>query len=594
MKSLQKILFGSVAMCLVAGPALAQQTAPTPGGQTVENFEPVTDEMLANPDAADWPSYGRGLDNYRYSPLDQITTENVGQLQLVWARAMEPGYLQIAPLEVNGVIYMGNPGDVIQAIDATDGTLIWEYRRALPDTTTLAALGERKRGIAIYGDKVYFVSWDNFVVALDATTGQLAWETDRGQATDLISNSTGPVVANGIVMAGSTCQHASMGCYVTGHDAATGEELWRNTFIPRPGEEGDETWGNPYESRWMTGVWGQLTYDPDLDLVFYGTSATGPASEVQRGTVGGTQYGTNTRFAVRPQTGEVVWRHQVLPRDNWDQECTFEMITVETPVNPSPDMEGLQAIGAGVEPSDEPRTVLTGVPCKTGTMWTFDAETGEFLWARDTNFQDIIDNIDDTGLVTVNEDKILATVGEPVLWCPSHNGGRDWPPSSYNPETNIFFIPLNNLCQESTPLDQEFTALDVYNVGSVRSLPEGETNAGRIDAINVETGETVWSWETTADTYSPTMITAGNLLFTGGLDRYFRAINQETGEEIWRTRLASQAQGHAITYEVDGRQYVAIPAGGGGGTVNLAATPGNWDGITGANAIYVFALPETE
>src|SRR5437660_1479134 len=193
---------------------------------------------------------------------------------------------------------------------------MWEYRRPLPPVTSLRnGLGQRKRSIALYGDQVYFVTWDNIVVSLAARTGELVWQTDRGG--DLyISNSSGPIVANGVVIAGSTCQYSGNGCYVTGHDARTGKELWRNEMIPRPGQPGDETWaGSPFESRWMTGVWGQLTYDPDLDLVYYGSSGVGPASEAQRNMPGATMAGTNTRFAVRPKTGEVVWKHQVLPPD---------------------------------------------------------------------------------------------------------------------------------------------------------------------------------------------------------------------------------------------------------------------------------------
>jgi alcohol dehydrogenase (cytochrome c) len=220
-------------------------------------------------------------------------------------------------------------------------------------------------------------TWDNFIVALDAKTGQVAWETDRGGGTDLISNTTGPIVANGVVVAGSTCQYSEFGCYVTGHDAATGEELWRNSFIPNKGEEGDDTWGNSeFDQRWMTGAWGQMTYDPTLDLVYYGSTGAGPASETQRGTEGGSMYGTNTRFAVKPKTGEIVWRHQVLPRDNWDQECTYEMVPVDIEVGPSADMDGLLAIGQNASGT---KRVLTGVPCKTGILWQFDAATGDFI-----------------------------------------------------------------------------------------------------------------------------------------------------------------------------------------------------------------------
>ena len=318
------------ALC-VSGQA---QNSPTPSapaatGRTVQSFVPITDEMMRAPKPENWMMMRGNYQGWGYSTLDQINKSNVKGLQLVWARVMEPGINEATPLVYNGVMYLGNPGDVIQAIDATNGDLIWEYRRPLPEVSSIHAIhGQRKRSIAIYGDRVYFVSWDNYVVALDARTGQLAWQTNRG-GEYYVSNSTGPIVVNGMVLAGSTCQVAGFGCYVTAHDAKTGEELWRNTMIPRPGEPGDETWaGSPFESRWMTGVWGHLTYDPELDLLFYGSSGVGPASETQRNMPGATMAGTDTRYAVKPKTGQIVWKHQVLPRDNWDQECTFEMMVM--------------------------------------------------------------------------------------------------------------------------------------------------------------------------------------------------------------------------------------------------------------------------
>jgi len=578
------LLLASVAMLGMVAGAQAQVD--------INSLPSVTDEILANPEPGDWPSYGRTVTNYRYSPLDQVNKDNVGQLQLVWARAMEPGNMQAAPLEFGGVLFTANPGDVVQAIDAATGQLIWEYRRQLPDRSTLNSLGEAKRGIALYEDKIYMVTWDNFIVALDAKTGQVAWESDRGGGADLISNTTGPIVANGVVVAGSTCQYSEFGCYVTGHDAATGEELWRNSFIPREGEEGDETWGNDYESRWMTGAWGQMTYDPELDLVYYGSTGAGPASETQRGTEGGTLYGTNTRFAVRPETGEIVWRHQVLPRDNWDQECTYEMVPVNVNSNPSTDMDGLLAVGAN---AGGERRVLTGVPCKTGVMWQFDAETGEFIFARSTVEQNLIETVDDTGLVSINEAALPLEVDVAVEMCPTFLGGRDWPPTAFNPETKVMFVPLSNMCSDVTPLDQEPTGLDVYNTENTYHLPEGVTDVGRIDAISVETGETLWSWTQQAPQYAPLAATAGGLIFTGGTDRRFKAFDQETGDLIWSTTLASRATGHPITYEVDGRQYVAITAGGPGfATDFLTASGSDVDAVSGSNAIYVFALPEQQ
>ena len=583
--------FVKVAGALVVAPILMLGTYASPALSqgVIENYAPVTDAMLADPAPGDWLSYGRNVMNYRFSPLSQITRENVGSLQLIWARAMEPGINQSAPLVHDGVMFVPNPFDVIQALDASNGDLIWEHRRELPEMESIMHYGERKRGISLYDDRLFFVSWDNHVVALDATTGAQIWEADRSGQDEGITNSTGPVVANGVVVAGSTCQQAIRSCYVTGHDVETGKELWRNAVIPRPGEPGDETWGGrAYEDRWCTGVWGQISYDPQTNLVHYGSSGICPGSETERNQPGATIFGTNTRFAVRPRTGEVVWAHQVLPRDNWDQECTFEMMPVTTDVNPNADE--MLSVGPGAQGTD--RRVLLGVPCKTGTMWALDAEDGEFLWARDTSAQTLIESIDEKGVVTVDEDKILATFGEPVDWCPSHSGGRDWPPSSYNPETNTFFIPYINVCQQSTPLATPRQRGENYNVAQTRRLAPGAEFGGTVHAIDATTGETLWKWNNRALTYSPTSLTAGGLLLTGGFDRYLRALDQETGEVLWRTRLASQAQGHAFSYEVNGVQYIAVTAGGGrrGGYANLVVTPGV-DAIDGSNAVYVFALP---
>jgi glucose dehydrogenase len=277
----------------------------------------------------------------------------------------------------------------------------------------------------------------------------------------------------------------------------------------------------------MTGVWGHLTYDPELDLVYYGSSAVGPASEAQRKMPGATMAGTNTRFAVRPKTGEVVWKHQVLPRDNWDQECTFEMLTITTPVNP--DASVMLSVNPGAR--GKPRKTLTGVPCKTGIAWSFDAATGEFLWARATNEQNLVAKIDPKGLVTVNEDVVLKEIGKTYHVCPTYGGGRDWPYTAYSPRTRV---------------------------------------------VN----------------YSGILATAGGVLFNGSMDRYLRALDADKGTVLWQTRLPSQVVGTAITYAVNGRQYIAITAGGGPiAGLQVGMTP-EADVTSGSNAVYVFALPQ--
>ncbi|HEV2200077.1 MAG TPA: PQQ-binding-like beta-propeller repeat protein [Bryobacteraceae bacterium] len=555
----------------------------------VPNFVPVTDQAIRAPKPEDWLIHRGNYQAWGYSPLDQINKANVKNLQLVWSRAMEPGTNEATPLVYNGVMYVGNPGDVIQAIDAATGDLVWEYRRPLPPATSFRnGLGQRKRSIALYGDRIYFVSWDNFVVSLDARTGEQAWQTDRGGAW-LISNSTGPIVANGVVIAGSTCQYSAQGCYITGHDAKTGRELWRNEVIPHPGQPGDETWaGSPFEKRWMSGVWGEITYDPELDLVYYGSSGVGPASEAQRNMPGATMAGTDTRFAVRPKTGEIVWKHQVLPRDNWDQECTFEMMIITTPVNPSaPDL-----LSFNPDARRGRRKTLTGVPCKTGIAWSFDAASGEFLWAKPTTEQNIVARIDPKGLVTVNEDVVLKEVDKTYHVCPTYNGGRDWPQGAYNPKSNVMYIPLSNLCIDSTArTDRNAEPQFAYNTNNVGKFAAGKDKVGRIDAISVETGKTLWSWETRVTNYSPILATGSGLLFNGSMDRFLRALDADKGQVVWQSRLPSQVVGGAVTYSINGRQYIAVAGGGGGvAATGLGLTP-EADASSGNNAIYVFALP---
>lgn len=558
--------------------------------QPVKNFTTVTDQTIRAPKADDWVFYRGNYQAWGWSALEQINRRNVKGLQLVWSRPMGPGTNQATPLVYGGVMYLGHPGDIFQAIDAATGDLLWEYRHPLPPVASMRnGLGQRKRAIALYGDNVYSVTWDNHVLALDARTGAKVWETDRGGELS-VSNSSGPIVANGVVMAGSTCQYAGFGCYVTGHDARTGKELWRNTMIPRPGEPGDETWaGSPYESRWMTGVWGHLTYDPELDLVYYGSSGVGPASEAQRKMPGATMAGTNTRFAVRPKTGEVVWKHQVLPRDNWDQECTFEMMTMTTPVNP--DASVMLAVNPGAR--GKPRKTLTGVPCKTGIAWSFDAATGEFLWARATNEQNIVSKIDGKGFVTVNEDVVLKEIGKTYHVCPTYNGGRDWPYGAYNPRANVMYVQLANVCIDSTArADRGPQPQFVYNTTNVGKFSSGKDKVGRIDAISVETGRTLWSWETRVSNYAPILATGGGLLFNGSMDRYLRALDADKGTVLWQTRLPSQVVGSPIAFAVNGRQYIAVTSGGGPiAATQLQPTP-DADTASGVNAVYVFALPQ--
>ena len=610
------LMFGMSCALLIGGAALAQKpnapgvieglipksgepvvgegkhlvTTPHP----IENYQPVTDAILHNPDPNDWIMMRGNYEGYGHSKLKQIDKSNVKNLQLVWSRIMETGVNEPTPIVYKGVMFLGNPRDVIQAIDAASGELLWQYRRELPTFEQMHnnQWGQRKRSIFLYEDKVYTVTWDNFLVALDARTGKQLWEVNRG-GNYWATNTTGPIVVNGVVVAGSSCQMAAFGCFVAGNDARTGKELWRNTLIPKKGEPGDETWGNlPFEKRWIVGVWGPIIYDPVQDLLHYGSSGVGPAAEGQRGNIGATMAGSNTRFAVRPKTGEVVWRHQVMPRDNWDQECTFEMFPITAEVDPDPKAEGMMAIGRNAK--SKSRRTLTGAPCKTTIVWSFDAAKGDFLWAKNPlTEQNLTKAISNRGIVTVNEEQVMMDLKKEYHQCPTHSGGRDWPFSSYNPENNVMYLEIQNLCTDIVVRHDNIPspARDTYNTTSKYVLADGKKGLGRIDAISASTGRTLWSWENEASNYSSVLSTSGGLLFNGSMDRYFRAFDSENGKVLWQTRLASSVAGTPVTFSVKGRQYVAI-AGGSGHLSLLTRIFPKIDQPGAGNALYIFALPE--
>ena len=588
----------ALGLLLALAPAAAAQ-APALKGTTIAPhpltaYAPVTDQMLRQPNPADWLMMRGNYEGYGFSTLKQIDKTNVKGLQLVWARTMAPGVNEATPIIHDGVMFLGNPDDVIQAIDAASGELLWEYRRTLPPVAAFKGnfWGQRKRSVFLYKDRVFTMTRDNHLVALDAKTGKELWEVDRGGEL-LVQNTSGPIVVDGVVIAGASCQQAPFTCYVSAHDAETGKELWRNHVVPKKGEPGDETWGGmPYEQRWMTGVWGPITYDPQLNLIFYGSSGVGPGSDAQRGVKGvATLAGTNTRFAVEPKTGKIVWKHQILPQDNWDQECTFEMLPITTAVNPDPKAEGMMAVAPRV--AGKSRRTLTGVPCKTSIMWSFDAAKGDFLWAKSTAVQNIVKGIDARGQVTVNEEQLMRDLHKVYHRCPTNAGGRDWPFSAYSPQTNALYVQIQNLCVDTRVRADNIPSKpsDLYNTIGPQVLADGRKGLGRIDAISVETGRTLWSWETPASNYSPVLATTGGILFNGGMDRYLRALDQSDGKVLWQTRLGSQVFGAPVTFSVAGRQYVAVAAGGGFNNGPVTIRP-DIDQPAGGNMVYVFALPQ--
>ena len=571
-----------------------------PSQAQVEDFMPVTDAMLQDPHPGDWLMWRRTLNGWGYSPLDQIDRANVGELRMVWTRALTDGFQSGTPLVYNRVLYMPNPRDVIQAIDAESGDLIWEHRREIPEDATPGGVSSNNRNIAIYDDLIIDTSMDAHVFALAATTGDMVWETEVvDREVNPVLQGSGPIIANGKAITGRSCSQRGgpEGCVVTAHDATTGEELWRRPLIPAPGEPGDETWGDvAYEDRKHVGAWMVPSYDAALNLIYIGTSVTAPAPKFLLGGAENLHLYHNSTLALDADTGEIVWYYQHL-NDHWDLDHPFERLLVDTPVAPDP--TAVRWINPRLR-AGEARQVVTGIPGKTGVVYTLDRATGEFLWATPTVTQNVISNIDGaTGDVSENAEVVFSALGQEVFACPSWNGGKDWEAGAYSPLTNTMYMPLRNTCArmmaattfpEDTPAGPNESRSEGYAIAYRHQIAPGTESAGTVRAISAETGKTVWLHEQRAGTMS-LVATGGGLVFGGDVNGRFRAFDHETGEVLWEINLGSSVTGFPITYAVDGRQYVAVSTGSGG-------TASHFLGLTpelrpsSGNNLFVFALPE--
>jgi len=543
----------------------------------------VTDAMLQDPAAEDWLMWRRTLNGWGYSPLDQVTTENVSDLQLVWSRALTAGRQQGTPLAYDGVLYMPNPRDVIQAIDAVSGDLLWEYRREVPDDVGDAGLRTNNRNIAIYDNLIIDTSIDGYVFALDAGTGDLVWETEiLDYETYRSMQSSGPIIANGKVISGRSCRKPES-CVITAHDARTGEELWRRRTIPAPGEPGDETWGDvPFEDRQHVGTWMVPSYDPELNLIYVGTSVTSPAPKFMLGGNDLAHLYHNSTLALNADTGEIDWYYQHL-NDHWDLDHPFERLLVDTAVTPNP--AEVSWINPRITPGEQ-RQVITGIPGKTGVVYTLDRATGEFLWATPTIVQNVISDIDGaTGAVTENSEVVFSGLGQEVLSCPSWIGGKDWEAGAYSPLTNTMYYPLRNTC--ARVLSTMEGGLSIYRLAARFQLAPGTDQVGTVQAISAETGEIVWGYEQRAATLS-LATTGGGLVFGGDANGRFRAFDQTSGEVLWEINLGSPVTGFPISFAVDGRQYVVASTGTSSnfGSLHPELNPSS------GNNLFVFALPD--
>jgi len=574
-----------IAVILLAASVQAQRGAPPLASGTAPGLTPVTDAMLQNPDPGDWLMWRRTLNGWGFSPLDQIKRSNVKDLRMAWTRGLDAGIQEGTPLVHNGIMFIPNPGDHILAVDARTGDLIWEYKRKLPE----GVRGKTNRAIAMWGNTIINSSSDNMIYALDMATGKLVWETPVLDPHMRAPTSGGPIIANGKVITGRQCQPDATreSCVVTAHDAKTGKELWRFHTIPGPGEPGDESWGGiPMNQRWHVGTWMVPSYDPELNNVIIGTSVTIPAPKFTLAGPDKQYLFHNSTLAINADTGKMVWYYQHIV-DHWDLDHPFERLLVDTVVAPS--ASEVRWINPKLRPGER-RKVVTGIPGKTGVVYTIDRQTGEFLWARPTVAQNVISNIDgSTGKVTVNPEVVFTKINDERFVCPGSNGGKNWPAGAYSPLTNTMYMPLQNLCMTATTTTDQRDPSKVYGINMKSEFAIGADKVGTVWAIAADTGKMTWKHEQRAGTLS-LMATAGGLVVGGDANGRFKAYDDRTGQVLLETIVGSAASGYPITYAVGGKQYIAIITG-----PSLAAQTDerNTPEYTPTNApnIFVFALP---
>jgi alcohol dehydrogenase (cytochrome c) len=538
--------------------------------------EPVTDELLANPSPSDWLTWRRTHDGLGFSPLTGIDKGNVDELQLAWSLALPAGPNAATPLVHDGVIYVHSYGDHVQALDAATGDELWHYARELPNDFRPTV----KRNLALYGDKIYFGTSDVHVVALNVRTGDVVWDQPITEPNSGFGLSGGPLVAAGNVMQGVNGQ-APGGAYIVGLDAETGKEAWRFYSIARPGEPGGDTWnGLPVEQRTGGSVWTAGSYDAERKLAFFGpapTYDTGPLRDPvdRRGVTNEALY-TNSTVALHPDTGKVAWYFQHVPNDQWDFDWAFERQLIDLPVN------GRQ------------RKVLV-TSGKEAIYDALDVEDGRYLFSIDLGLQNIITKIDPRTGAKEIDPSLIPSREKPVIVCPHAGGAKSWVPASINPQTKMLYVPMVETCMDLTPVPQDQRgSLSTGVRWTIRPRLDSDGRFGRIQAIDLDTRETVWSARQRAPQTTGVLATAGGLVFAGALDRWFTAYDDATGEALWRARLSDVPSAAPISYAVNGKQYVAMVVGYGSAHAITfpMLTPEIDLPIVRSSTIWVFAHPE--
>jgi alcohol dehydrogenase (cytochrome c) len=515
----------------------------------VQAYTPVTDDRLANPEPENWLMTRGRYEGWSYSELDRINATNVKNLVPVWSfsTGVDSGH-ESPPIVNDGVMFVTTPFNQVIALDAATGELLWRYKRELPEE--FSALHNTNRGVALYGDKVYLAALDAALVALDAETGEVVWEKQVEDWRTGHYMTIAPLVVKGKVMIGISGGEFGVRGFVQAFDAETGEPAWKTYTIPEPGQPGSDTWRGEDWKRGGASVWMTGNYDPETDLTYWGTGNASPWFGDQRP---GDNLYTSSTIALDPETGELKGHFQYHWNDSWDWDEMNAPMVVDYQQNGNT-VKGL------IKPS------------RNGYLYWLERKSDGISFVNAVPYvkQDVFKSIDpQTGRPEYNEDKKPGT-GKRAEFCPSLWGGKDWPFEAYNPKTRMIYIPANdNHCGHLEGKVQEYvagqwwTGVDIPDIGF--TVTEGAKSYGELQAWNVDTGERAWT-QLYPDSmqWGSVLTTGGGLVFVGGTnDRYFRAYDAKTGEQLWQFRTNSGIIAPPSAFEVDGVQYIAVQSGWG-------------------------------
>ena len=499
----------------------------------------VTYERILNSalEPQNWLTYSGRYSGWRYSTLDSIDTRNVSRLRLQWVfQTAALGQFETTPLVVDGILYGTGQDDRAFALDARTGRALWRYRQNLPEKVK-PCCGRVNRGFAMLGKELFLATLDAHVVALDATTGNVLWDTVAADQHQAYTFTVAPLVVKDKVIVGTSGGEYGVRGFIDAYDARTGRRVWRFYTVPGPGEPGHETWAG---DSWKTGgapAWITGTYDPELNLIYWPTGNPSPSD--YGGQRDGDDLYSDCMLALDADTGKLKWYFQFTPHDLHDYDSTQIPILIDA------DWEG------------RPRKLLIQAD-RNGFVYVLDRTDGKFLSANAFGRVTWTKGIGKDGRPV--SDPAATPDAKGVVVCPGALGLTNWYSPSYNPETGLLYVATSNECDVFTGVPQAYRAGRDF-LGSNYVARPGERPSGALEAIDPFTGQKQWQFKYFSSPNGGTLSTAGGLVFAGDSDGNFIALDARTGKDLWHIQLGAAIYSAAITYLLDGRQYVVIPAG---------------------------------